>query len=214
MYVVQDRLTDGAYQSIPGKFQFGELVHAKSAIEKHFGEPLYFFIDIFKEENNEWHVYDKHENFIGRILKLKSRPKRKSNMTRKKKRSAKQLANDRRLGRMAKARHAKKRGKKKVTRKKTVRRKANPKRKVSAKSHLWVVFRCREKSVYFLTTDSYGKLTWTGHKGKSVLWKERQKARSIAGKWAGKRHWDSWQIGAADASTTSAQISAECTRGK
>lgn len=68
----------------------------------------------------------------------------------KKKRSAKQLANDRRLGRMAK-----KRGKKKVTRRK------NSKRTALKKSHLWLIWRSDGKTVGYL--GAVGKFTAKGN---------------------------------------------------
>lgn len=149
----------------------------------------------------------------------------------KKKRSAKQLANDKRLGRMAKKRaklRRKKTGRKRtVGRKKTTRRKkntlrarqtriqraTNPKRKRSARSHLWLVFRCRGNSVHFCSIGS-GKGKWVASKGDAILWKTKNAAAKSARYMAGKRGMSKYQVGVASDGMTSAQIAAGCRKGK
>ena len=142
----------------------------------------------------------------------------------KKKRSPKQLANDKRLGRMAKKRAAakrvgktiKKRVAKKVRRKlakKTARRK-NPARKTSAKSHLWRVFRCRGKFVMWLLMDSTGKWNWTSDAGRSILFPVKQSASNVAGGLSKKRGYAGYNLGVASRETTAAQIVRECGAGK
>ncbi len=153
----------------------------------------------------------------------------------KKKRSAKQLANDKRLGRMAKARaklRRKKTGRKRtVGRKKTTYRKkrrkntlrtrqtaiqraTNPKRKkrkVSAKSHLWVVFKCWGDSVVFLALGTrVGSFKWTNKKAKAIFSRERDIAIKQATHMAKRPRAHLYNIGVAPDSMTSAQIKAGC----
>lgn len=133
-------------------------------------------------------------------------------MTRKKKRSAKQLANDKRLGAMAKARAKKRR---KTTRVKTkrnprVKTKRNP-RKKSAKSHLWLIFKCKGSVVSFLRLGNLPG--WTTDKGKAVLIKRKSDAANLARNLSKKRGMSTWYLGVAPDSMTSAQIAAKC-RGK
>ena len=160
----------------------------------------------------------------------RNRIKRKGNpKMAKKKRSAKQLANDRRLGRMAKARAKKKRGKnprRKVSRRKVskaIRQREVQRLKLTArqrrarpalkKSHLWRVFRCRGKSVMWLKMDASGKYNWTSKKGDSILFGLKGAARRVAQGIASKPGYASYDVGAVDRDTTAAQIATFC-RGK
>lgn len=146
-------------------------------------------------------------------------------MARKKKRSAKQLANDRRLGRMAKARAKAKRGgrRKKTVRKKNVhktwrrskpkkvaKRRVNKKRTALKKSHLWRIFRCRGKSVFWILMDSNGKWNWTKDAGKAILFATKQGAGNVARGIAKKRGYAAYQLGAAPREMSAAQIAAHC----
>ena len=144
---------------------------------------------------------------------------------RKKKRSAKQLANDRRLGRMAKARAKKKRGgrRKKTVRKKNTHRKVARKRnvhatrrkrsKVSARSHLWNIFKCYGKSVRFLGLTTAGKLQWT-IRDAAVIWKSKERAAKIAKKVSTKRGMANYHIGVSSREMSASQIAASCNAGK
>jgi len=114
MFVLTKRSSRGKYKAVDAKYQFGDLNHAKKRAVKDHGKKLVWH----KQDNDLWRGVNEHGSDLYIITKEKS--------IMKKKRSAKQLANDKRLGRMAKARHAKKRGKK-VSRKK-VSRKKNPDR--------------------------------------------------------------------------------------
>ena len=153
-------------------------------------------------------------------LEYLKNPKRRKTM-RKKKRSAKQLANDRRLGRMAKARAAKKRGgrRKKVVRKKTrrkVSRRANPKRKVAKrsalkKSHLWIVFRCKRAtygtgvSIAWLGVTKSGTFKFGG-KSSAMLFQVKSVAVSTAKKYSTA----GFHVGVANKNKTSAAIMKFC----
>lgn len=160
-------------------------------------------------------------------------PKGRKKMA-KKKRSAKQLANDKRLGRMAKARAKTKRGgarkkKSKINcgactvaigahtygkgcRKKKATR--NPKRKVSARSHLWNIFKCRGQSVMFLTYNVGGNPTWSKHRGKAIAFKSSDMAHRYAAGIANMRGYSKYQLGAVSQTNTAAQIRASCNAGK
>jgi len=147
-----------------------------------------------------------------------NRVKREGNpkMARKKKRTAKQLANDRRLGRMAKARAKKKRGKKKTKKRmsiakrgKMLRRTFNPKRTALKKSHLWIVFKCRGKTVQYFTLSGT-TFNWTGSKAKAILLKTKEHATRIANKMAKKPGMRKYDIGVAPDNMTSAQIVSQC----
>lgn len=147
----------------------------------------------------------------------------RKNPMRKKKRSAKQLANDRRLGRMAKARAKVKRGgrsrvTRKVTRKKVARKKTkrNPHKKVAKrtvlkKSHLWSIFKCYGKSVRFFGLTTAGKLQWT-IRDAAIIWKSKDRAAKIAKKVSTKRGMANYHVGVASRETTSAQIVAACSK--
>ncbi len=133
----------------------------------------------------------------------------------KKKRSAKQLANDKRLGRMAKARAKAKRGgaRKKVVRRK-VARKTNPKRTALKKSHLWIAFICSNKTVSFayITDTVAARVGVTTNKASSVLFRTKKRAHDVAKLLA--KHWPNHIAGVADADSTAAQIKAACKEGK
>lgn len=111
---------------------------------------------------------------------------------RKKKRSAAQLRNDRRLGRMAKARAKAKRGgrRKKVARKKNVHYRAaskqrikrvikKAKRKVSAKSHLWQValFAYTANQLYFYGGIRNAHFAYTIDRDKALFFKTKAAAQ-------------------------------------
>jgi hypothetical protein len=148
-------------------------------------------------------------------------PKRKTGMARKKKRSAKQLANDKRLGRMAKARAKKKRGagRKKYTRTKRATKKTrrNPRRKVargasvSKRSHLFLIFACKGKQIKF-----QGVTVWTTKKANAIYFKRKSEASKEA-HYRAKQNLPTvrgWQIGVAPDTLSSAQIVAQCNAGK
>jgi len=128
-------------------------------------------------------------------------------------RSAKQLANDKRLGRMAKKRAAAKRTGRKATRKKNPKR-ATSGRAASKKSHLWIVFRAKANGtgVGFLSIAiTNGKLNFVVPKGQAILFKEKKRAKGAASR--GWKQSTGYVYGIADANTTSAQIGAKL-RGK
>lgn len=144
---------------------------------------------------------------------------KKESKVAKKKRSAKQLANDKRLGRMAKARAKKKRAKKKtrrkIKRKRNVVRKGFPK-KVSkrrtkvAKTHLQLIFRCRGNSVMWLTMDTKGKWNWTSDKGKAIRIKAIKQAAGIARGIARKPGYAKYHLGVVNTEAMASQIAAHC----
>lgn len=138
---------------------------------------------------------------------------------RKKKRSAKQLANDRRLGRMAKARAKKKRGgrrKKNVARRPkriaTTKQRAASMRRAkrplkSAKSHLWLIFACKGNRIKFQSV-----ITWTTKKANAIYFKLKSEASKEA-HYRAKQNLPSvrgWQIGVAPDSMSAASIKAKC----
>lgn len=153
---------------------------------------------------------------------------RSKNPMHKKKRSAKQLANDRRLGRMAKARAKKKRGgrRKKVARKNPCgtnphRRAASKgriqaaiakaKRTRSAKSHLWLIFACKGKIVQWMRLTTNAKYFFGGDKGKAIRFSTKSEALKIAKGLKGTR---GWQVGIISDDISATQIAAHCTGGK
>ena len=163
-------------------------------------------------------------------------PKGRKTM-RKKKRSAKQLANDKRLGRMAKARaKAKRGGRRKITKKKTTRKKKttgygrlkrsakplkyNPKptfRKskgsgVYPKLRVFNIFKCYGKSVRFLGLTTAGKLQWT-IRDASISWRSQKKAAGVARKLAKKSGMAKYDVGVAASGTSSSKIAAHCKAG-
>jgi len=101
----------------------------------------------------------------------------------KKKRSAKQLANDKRLSRMAKAR-----GKKKVA------RRTNPKHSVN--SHLWLIFIFSRGKIYYITEKGRSH-----KKGEALLFQSKQQANNYANQLNVTA-----QLGITTYSTTPAQI--------
>lgn len=132
-------------------------------------------------------------------------------MARKKKRSAKQLANDRRLGRMAKARAKKKRPSK---RRKKVAKRKNPHKKTAqrksvAKPHLWLVFKCKGRSVYFLVLRS-GKPGWSLTKGEAILFRSKESGKKTGRVVAKKRGMVGWNVGVAPYEMTAPQIANRC----
>jgi hypothetical protein len=158
-------------------------------------------------------------------LEYLKNPKRRKTM-RKKKRSAKQLANDRRLGRMAKARAKKKRGgrRKKNTHKKTwrrstpkkvARRRANPKAKRKTTAGRWYqIFKCKGASVHFLALTTAGKIRWTLTRGDTVRWSSKSEATKIARRIAKSRKLSGFYIGVAGSNTSASAIVTECKGGK
>jgi len=157
-------------------------------------------------------------------------PKGRKKMA-KKKRSAKQLANDKRLGRMAKARAKKKRGKnprRKVSRRKvskairarevkrlnlTARQRRG--RPALKKSHLWLAFVCwpNRKVNYAYIADSGTKprVGISPEKGNAVLFKTKTRAHNVAKLLA--KNWGGATTGVANADATAAEIKAAC-KGK
>lgn len=132
---------------------------------------------------------------------------------RKKKRSAKQLANDKRLGRMAKKRAAaaRKKNPKKKTAKRKAKRKANPKKRT--KSHLWLIFRCRGKTVHYFNGGWPISRVW-GARDKGARYVTKGAAESHARRLAKKRGARQYQIGVASGDMTSVQIATQCNPGK
>lgn len=146
---------------------------------------------------------------------------------RKKKRSAAQLRNDRRLGRMAKARaKAKRGGRRKAAKRKNPHRKVAGKRRIkrvikkakaiSAKSHLqkeWNIFKCYGKQVRYLGLTTAGKLQWT-IRDAAIIWKSKDRALKVAKKIAKRRDLLNYQVGVANRETSVAQVAAQCKAGK
>ncbi len=188
MFVLQEKV-DGKFRNVDGKFQYGQIRHAEKRAEKDYGGKLNW--EMTGLSRTFAYGTDAKGKIWYQILHFSKNPKRKQTMARKKKRSAKQLANDRRLGRMAKARaKAKRGGRRKVTRKKTARRKvakrkttrrANPKRTTRAKSHLWLVFRAYGKNINFYNGGFPISNQWVS-KGKAALYQTKEQARAVASK--------------------------------
>lgn len=145
----------------------------------------------------------------------------------KKPRSAKQLANDKRLGELARARHAEqaeiKHGqrvidkvfdpliekvRKKAARKKTARKK-NPTRKTSLKKdHLWLVFKmtANTRRVLFLGPPTVTQSLWRPSKTQAVLFTTKEAAKNAAQNAPGA----GGLVGIAPRSYTELQIRNEC----
>lgn len=126
-------------------------------------------------------------------------------MNPKKKRSAKQLANDKRLGAMAKKRAKKKRAKK------TTARKRNPK---GAAFSTFRVFRCKGFDIWFYTLRA-GKPGWTLTRNDGILFYTKSQAAETA-RYAAKRDnaREKWQYGVSPASWDVDDIARECNAGK
>lgn len=125
---------------------------------------------------------------------------------RKKKRSPAQLRNDKRLGAMAKKRGKKKATRKKVAKKTASKRRANPASK--AKSHLWLVWRCKGNTVNFLTLP-----IWTADKGKAMFFTTKRAAQfalESVGNLGGERSIAGFTTGVASGDATAAQIRKVC----
>lgn len=159
------------------------------------------------------------DSFLAKVEPEMKKAKTRSKNPVKKKRSAKQLANDRRLGRMAKARAKKKRGgRRKVTKRKVTKRNPHATRRKTksrtklAKSHLQLVFACKGKIVRWLLMDRTGKWSWTTDKGKAILFKTKKQAASIAKGISEKPGYRPWQLGVVNDPTTSAQIRTHCSK--
>ncbi len=163
-----------------------------------------------KQAAIEMEEQEREEVFSLEYLKNPSRRK----TVRKKKRSAKQLANDKRLGRMAKARAKKKRGgrrkkvaKRKVTKRRVV-RKRNPKRTTRAKSHLQIIFKCKGNAIYFLTLRA-AKLGWTKTKSDAIFFSTKAQARHTAQNVTVPRDWS---LAIAPSNLPAAGLVADCKR--
>lgn len=114
----------------------------------------------------------------------------------KKKRSAKQLANDKRLGRMAK-----KRGKK------------NPKSKTYFAFVCWPEAKKIDKVNYAYITDTrVARVGITGVKSAAAIFQTKARAKAVAQLLAEK--WPGAQAGVAPSTATVAQIRASCKKGK
>ncbi len=147
-------------------------------------------------------------------------PKGKRKMA-KKKRSAKQLANDRRLGRMAKARAKKKRGgrrkkvakrkvtKRRVVRKRNVVRRGVPKTIAKKKSGLWLLFKCNGRTIQFFFVSAAPN-NWTGDKGKAILFKTKEQAAKVGRHYAKKAGYKRYSIGVAPSNLATQTILADC----
>lgn len=146
----------------------------------------------------------------------------------KKKRSAKQLASDKRLGRMAKARakltardlSKAKWGKKKTAKRKkntlrarqtAIQRATNPKRKTTRRSPYWVVFRCKKASygtgvsVAWLGSGNTGTPKF-GAMSRRFLFQNASAATDMAKKYATA----GFHVGVAGKTTTGAMIMKYC----
>lgn len=150
-------------------------------------------------------------------------------MARKKKRSAKQLANDKRLGRMAKAR-AKKKGKKKKGKKKIkghMRRaiggRRNPVRikttarkralKKASQKQWFFIFRCYGNSVHFLGVGLAVEYVWKHSRDHAIAFTTKKNAARVAKGLSKKRVNFKYSVGVMNTTTTTAQIKAFC-KGK
>lgn len=153
----------------------------------------------------------------------RNRIERKGNpkMARKKKRSAKQLANDKRLGRMAKVRaktRRKKTGRKRtVGRKKTTRKKnvhATRKRTASKKSHLWFAFVCDDKKVHYayISDSRSANVGITPTRSAAAIFQTKARATNVANILS--RLWKTKQAGVCNINTSAAKIKAACNAGK
>lgn len=136
----------------------------------------------FRETYTKW--YDSQAT----ARKLTTKNPRKQTV-RKKKRSAAQLRNDRRLGRMAKARaKAKRGGRRKATKRRNPcttnpRRKIRApgtKRKISAKSNLWMIFKVSRAGVLYLSTPMPNRARWRPSRTDAVLMQNKTGAKAIA----------------------------------
>lgn len=128
---------------------------------------------------------------------------------RKKRRSAAQLRSDRRLGRLAKARaKTKRRGRRKVSKRKNPHKKIKA-LKTPAKSHLFLVFKCKGRSVYFLVLRG-GKPGWSLTKGEAILFRTKQAGKTAGRQVAAKRGMAGWSVGIAPYEMTAPQIANRC----
>lgn len=121
----------------------------------------------------------------------------------KRKRSAKQRANDRRLGRMAKARAAKRR------KRPAKRRRRNPR--------TWIVFKCQDGKVRYLGDGSTVPLVWKDRISGAHHWQTKSAAQralqAAAARDARAGPW-SWVYGIAAGTALSSEIKAHCRAGK
>jgi hypothetical protein len=191
-----------------GIFYFDKYIDALKYAEKH-GYPTNRIIHYKRGDAIQLKISGP---YVGPETK-KNPTKRKSKVA-KKKRSAKQLANDKRLGRMAKARAKKKRGgrrkkvaKRKVTKRRVVRRK-NPKRTTRTKSRFQIVFKCKGKAIYFLTLRA-AKLGWTLTKGDAIFFSTKAQARHTAQNVTVPRDWS---LAIAPSHLPAAGLVADCKR--
>lgn len=193
---------------------------AARAYSKAFGSGAHAWQEIFSDSDLNKaakYLYDSWEEESD----VKRNPKRKKTM-RKKKRSAKQLANDRRLGRMAKARAKAKRGgrRKKTVRKKNTHRKIARKKNVHATRRKKVrrtsagrwyqIFKCKGSSVHFLALTTLGKLRWTLTRGDTIRWSSKSEATKIAKRLARGRTLSGFHVGVAASSDSASTIAAFC----
>lgn len=176
-FQLYDVLRDYSIEPVEGKHQFGDLEHAKKrAVKDNRGRKITWHHDSkWGPSGDAWKGFNEHRELINIIVKRikpqtleKRNPTGKKKMA-KKKRSAKQLANDRRLGRMAKKRAGKKKAKKKTTRKR------NPKRTSLKKDHLWMIAIWNGKQLAFLHATSQ----WT-NKAKGARFTTKQFAADAA----------------------------------
>jgi len=77
-------------------------------------------------------------------------------------------------------------------------------------SHLWLIFRCKGRSVQFLGVTSAGEFTWNTDKGRAMLLPLKKQAQTLATKLAGKRGYASYKLGATSFATTLMQIRNHC----
>ena len=132
----------------------------------------------------------------------KRRGKKKVKKARRKRRTAKQIAATRKLIALNK-----RRGRKNPCGKRVVRR--NPKRAAVKKSRLFIIFKCKGKSVSFLAMRS-GKPGWSFTRGDSPRFGSKKVAAANARYMAKKRGIAGWNIGVTSESTTTPQIIAHC----
>lgn len=132
----------------------------------------------------------------------RKRGKKVAKRTRKKRRTPAQIAATKKLVKLNKIR---------VGRTASRKRKKNPK-KVSAKSHLWVVFRCRGKSIVYIKFTAKLTYVWTGDLSHAVRFRLKDDAVKVAQAAAKRRGNLQYQVGVASSDTTAAQIAAQCTK--
>lgn len=218
MFILYEIGDDFSLNTISGKSQYGDLKHAKKrAKDDNKGGKITWRQDTRVGGPKRYYGYNKANELINAIFEHPNKPKRKSNVAKKRKkaRSPAQKAATKKLVALNKKRRGKKRKttrktKRKVTRKRNV----SKKRTASRKSHLWLIFLCKGAVVKWMKVASDLKYGWTKDKGKSVLLKSKGDAVRLASKIQKRRGYASYFVGVTNAESTSAQIKAYCNEGK